>query len=84
MTRAASLQQTASETLPIMAAAGILFALAALIEGFLSPSAAPYWVKVLVAIISSAILMIYFVLLGMPRGSRRSLGIPRFATDTAE
>ena len=84
MTRAASLQQTASETLPIMAAAGILFALAALIEGFLSPSSAPYWVKVLVAIISSAILMIYFVLLGMPGSRRRSLGIPRFATDTAE
>ena len=71
LTRAASLQQTASQTLPIMAAAGILFALAALIEGFLSPSSAPYWIKVLVAIISSAILMIYFVLLGMPRRIRR-------------
>jgi hypothetical protein len=58
-----------------MAAAGILFALAALIEGFLSPSSAPYWIKVLVAIISSAILMIYFVLLGMPRGRRRSLSV---------
>jgi len=69
LTRAASLRETAHNTLPMMAAAGILFALAALIEGFLSPSDVPYWVKVLVAITSSGILMIYFVLLGIPRNT---------------
>ena len=31
--------------MPLMGAAMILFFLAALIEGFLSPSSAPYWIK---------------------------------------
>ena len=44
-----------------------MFFMAALIEGFLSPSGAPYWVKVLVAILSSGLLAFYFVVLGFPR-----------------
>jgi hypothetical protein len=42
----------------------ILFLLAALIEGFLSPSAAPYWVKLAVAAVSGAMLLFYLVGLG--------------------
>ena len=38
--------------------------LAALIEGYVSPSSLPYEVKAAVASTSSAILMIYFVMLG--------------------
>ena len=41
--------------------------LAALIEGFLSPSSAPYWIKAAVAVLSSGLLMAYFVVLGYPR-----------------
>lgn len=67
MTRLASLRQTADEAMPIMGAAMLLFFLAALIEGFLSPSAAPYFVKALVALLSSGLLMFYFVVLGFPR-----------------
>ncbi len=37
------------------------------IEGFLSPSTAPYWIKAVVAIISAGLLMFYFVGLGYPR-----------------
>ena len=63
-TRAASLRRTAVETMPIMGAAMVMFALAAMIEGFVSPSAAPYELKAAVAIVSSGLLMYYFVVLG--------------------
>jgi hypothetical protein len=51
-----------------MGAAAVMFFFAALIEGFLSPSGAPYWVKALIAIVSSSLLAFYFVVLGFPRG----------------
>ncbi|HTN77772.1 MAG TPA: stage II sporulation protein M [Pirellulaceae bacterium] len=66
-TREASLRSTATEAMPIMGAAMILFFLAALLEGFLSPSNAPYWVKAGAAVISSLMMMFYFILLGLPR-----------------
>jgi uncharacterized membrane protein SpoIIM required for sporulation len=66
--RSHSLRRAGEETMPVMSAAIIMFLLAALIEGFLSPSAAPYWVKALVAVLSTGLLMVYFVGLGYPRG----------------
>jgi uncharacterized membrane protein SpoIIM required for sporulation len=70
LTRMASLQKTAVEALPLMGVAMLLFFLAALIEGFLSPTSLPYPVKAGVGIVSSGILMLYFVILGFPRGRR--------------
>jgi uncharacterized membrane protein SpoIIM required for sporulation len=70
--RGASLQRTASEAMPLMGTAMILFFLAALIEGFLSPSAAPYAIKAAVATLSSMALMYYFVILGYPRSDTRA------------
>ncbi len=67
MTRYSSLQKTAKEAMPLMSAAVVLFFLAALIEGFVSPSSAPYWFKALIAVISSGTLMFYFIFLGYPR-----------------
>jgi len=67
-TRTASLRLAADESVPTVCAAIIMFLLAALIEGFLSPSAAPYPVKAAVGVISAAMLMYYFVFLGYPRG----------------
>ena len=67
-----SLRKTSREAMPIMGAAMILFFCAALIEGFLSPSSAPYWVKASVAIMSCGILTFYFVVLGFPRGDIRA------------
>jgi len=67
LSRGASLRRATREAVPTMAAAAILFALAAMIEAMISPSAAPYWVKALVAVLSTGILLIYFVLLGYPR-----------------
>ncbi len=74
MTRVASLQRAGRETMPVMGAGIVMFALAALIEGFLSPSAAPYPVKAMVAVVSSFILLFYFVVLGIPREQHRATG----------
>jgi uncharacterized membrane protein SpoIIM required for sporulation len=72
LTREASLTKVGQESMPIMGASIILFFLAALIEGFISPSSLPYFFKAMVAIASSGLLMIYFVILGMPRGHRNA------------
>ncbi len=65
--RSASLMRWGRKMMPVMMSAVIMFMIAAMIEGFLSPSAAPYWLKAAVAIISTAILAFYFVVLGFPR-----------------
>ncbi len=65
--RGDSLRKSSQEAMPLMGAAMIMFFLAALIEGFLSPSAAPYPFKATVAVLSSGVLMFYFVVLGYPR-----------------
>jgi uncharacterized membrane protein SpoIIM required for sporulation len=67
MTRSASLRAAARETLPVAITAMLMFFLAAMIEAFLSPSAAPYPVKVAVAAVSAGALAFYFVILGYPR-----------------
>ena len=67
LSRKASLAKTGRDVMPVMGAAIVMFFMAALIEGFLSPSAAPYWLKVAVAILSSSLLAFYFVVLGFPR-----------------
>ncbi|MDY0168764.1 MAG: stage II sporulation protein M [Thermoguttaceae bacterium] len=63
-TRTAALRRAASEALPSACTAVLLFLLAAVIEGFLSPSPAPYWVKLAVAITSCVMLAFYFIGLG--------------------
>jgi uncharacterized membrane protein SpoIIM required for sporulation len=68
LTRMAALRRTAVQTMPVMGAAMVMFALAALIEGYVSPSAAPYWIKATVAVASAGLLTVYFVVLGYPRG----------------
>ncbi len=65
--RADSLRRAGRESLPIMMAAIILFVLAAGIEGYVSASGIAYWQKATVAVVSSFVLLVYFVLLGMPR-----------------
>lgn len=61
-----SLRRAGREAMPAMCAAIIMFVLAAMIEGFLSPTAAPYAIKVAVSVVSSGLLMFYFVILGYP------------------
>ncbi|MDX1945551.1 MAG: stage II sporulation protein M [Pirellulaceae bacterium] len=66
-TRLASLQKAGKAMMPVILAAVLMFVIAAVIEGFLSPSPLPYEVKAGVAVISSALLTFYFVVLGFPR-----------------
>jgi len=57
------------ESLPIAICATVLFIMAAMIEGFVSPLPEyilPWWLKGLVALVSSTMLMFYFVVLGFP------------------
>jgi len=68
LTRTAALRRAAAQAMPVMGAAMALFFLAALIEGFLSPSIAPYWVKAAVAIVSAVLLVAYYLILGTARG----------------
>ena len=71
--RLASLRRTAVQTMPLMGAAMAMFFLAALIEGFVSPSGMPYWFKATVAVVSSGMLSFYFIILGMPRRAERAV-----------
>ena len=70
LTRVASLRRAAKQAMPVMGAALLMFLLAAFIEAAISPSSAPYEVKAAVGIISSGMLMFYFVILGYPRGEK--------------
>lgn len=66
-TRGDSLYRTGMESVSVACAAVIMFVLAAGIEAFISPTAIPYEIKATVAIVTSAMLMFYFVFLGYPR-----------------
>lgn len=66
LSRIASMQLRAQEAVPVMAASGVLFFLAALTEGLLSPTELPYLFKAGWAMLSSTLLMFYFVVLGYP------------------
>ena len=59
-----SLTRAAQQCLPMMMAAVAMFFMAAVIEGFLSPSGAPYHFKAAVAMFSSILIMVYLVVLG--------------------
>ena len=72
--RGESLRRGVKAAMPTVGAAIILFALAAFIEAFISPSALPYEAKAGVAVICSGVLVFYFVLLGWPRGERDAAG----------
>ncbi len=67
-----SLALAARRALPIVIVGGIAIALAAPIEGFISPSDLPLWFKRGVAVLSALILLLYLVVLG-----RRAQGLLR-------
>lgn len=64
LSRFDSLARAARQSLPTMLAAVVMFFMAAVIEGFLSPSPAPYEFKAAVAMISTFMLLFYLVVLG--------------------
>ncbi len=72
--RLASLRRAAEEAMPVMGAAMSLFFLAALIEGFISPAALPWGLKLAVALFSAAVLVFYLVFLGSQRSGADAVG----------
>lgn len=70
LSRTASFQREGKRSIPIITVAGVLFFLAALTEGFISPSPLPYGFKAMWLIGSSTLLMFYFVVLGYPEPDR--------------
>jgi uncharacterized membrane protein SpoIIM required for sporulation len=66
LSRIDSLFVAAKAAVPTMAASALLFFLAALTEGFISPSPLPYIFKAMWAILSSGLISFYFVVLGFP------------------
>lgn len=68
LSRIDSMRKVGREALPVMGAAAVMFFLAALIEGFISPFALlPFWVKAGVSVTSTILLLFYFVVLGFPK-----------------
>lgn len=67
LTRLDSLTQAARTSLPQVCVSAALFGMAAVIEGFISPSGLPYPIKAIVAVLSTALLLFYFLFLGYPR-----------------
>ncbi len=68
LARIDSMRKIGREALPIMGAAAVMFFLAAMIEGFISPFALlPFWVKAGVSVVSTLLLLFYFVVLGFPK-----------------
>lgn len=64
LSRYESLLQQSRQALEVVLVAAVLFIFAAFIEGYVSPSALPYPIKVAVAIGSAILLIVYVVVLG--------------------
>ncbi|MEM6798283.1 MAG: stage II sporulation protein M [Planctomycetota bacterium] len=76
LSRKESLLKAAKESVPTMFGGVLLFVLAAFIEGFLSPSAAPYELKALVAMLSTLALLAYLVVLGYSQHDEEGEALP--------
>jgi uncharacterized membrane protein SpoIIM required for sporulation len=77
-TRSAALRLAGREAVPTVCVSVVLFLMAALIEGFVSPSALPYSFKAAVAVASSGLMVFYFVMLGYPTGELDEQGDARW------
>ena len=62
--RLVSLRREAARSLPTVGVAVLLFILAAFLEGFVSASSLPYWVKATIAALSALLLLVYLCGLG--------------------
>ena len=67
LARTESIRVNALKAVPVMASSALLFTLAAITEGFISPSPLPYMVKAIWSVLSSGLISFYFVVLGFPR-----------------
>ena len=77
LNRLDSFKKNAEKALPLILVSVLLFFLAALTEGFISPSPLPYYVKILCSVGSASLLMFYFCVLGYPAESVQTEPHPR-------
>ena len=73
--RGASLRRRASQAIEIALTATVLFGLAAVIEGNISPTVIPYPFKVMVAALSTLLMIVWFVVPCLVYGQQSSLEI---------
>jgi len=73
--RLASLRREAARSLPTVGVAVLLFVFASFLEGFVSPSALPYWGKATIAVASALLLLVYLLALGRGPGANRQPGL---------
>jgi uncharacterized membrane protein SpoIIM required for sporulation len=73
--RLASLRAEGANSLPIAGVSVILFVLAAFLEGFVSASPLPYWVKASIAAASALTLAVYLIAPGRWLGRRSRIGV---------
>jgi len=78
-----SLRRSAAEAVPIMAVAGLLVALAAPIEAFVSPSSLPLAAKRLLMALCAAIILVYLIGIGGRARQRSPVALTAFDGDTA-
>lgn len=79
LSRVDSVREAGRQAVPVMAASAVMFILAAFTEGFLSPSGAPYLIKVAWSIMSSGLITLYFVILGFPKRQSDGTSLVRTA-----
>tara|TARA_B100000945_G_scaffold316704_1_gene318114 strand:+ start:175 stop:837 length:663 start_codon:yes stop_codon:yes gene_type:complete len=73
LSRGASLRKSGVESMPIMGVSIVFFFLAALIEGFISPSTLPYNFKLTICITSAVFIIVYLIGFGLFKGERHAI-----------
>tara|TARA_B100001939_G_scaffold342784_1_gene354406 strand:+ start:101 stop:766 length:666 start_codon:yes stop_codon:yes gene_type:complete len=73
LSRSASLRKSGMESMPIMGVSIVFFFMAAIIEGFISPSGIHYNFKLTICIASAAFILVYLVVFGLFKGEHHAI-----------
>ncbi len=71
LTRAESLRLAGREAVQMVLGGASLLVIAGLIEGFISPSSLPFWVRIPFGLLMGTLLYLYLIFAGRPRQQRR-------------
>ena len=73
LSRSASLRKSGMESMPVMGVSIVFFFLAALIEGFISPSGLHYNFKLTICLTSTVFILVYLIGFGLFKGERHEI-----------
>ena len=73
LSRNASLRKSGMESMPVMGVSIVFFFLAALIEGFISPSGLHYNFKLTICLTSTVFILVYLIGFGLFKGERHEI-----------